>query len=804
MGALSMTTSLSQTVDATVSNLLLAAALLIIQLLPKSGATRFEPAEGGAVAAVTGAGTAVTGVLQDTWYPSCSVMLLTDPTSSPAQILKEFADAGSPWGVVVLRASKPGQANDTTLTSPLPNLIRYARQVRLLYPCVSLVVLSDDLAFWTSFGDLSLAGRLLVWETRLVCATSLPLETVRVLAAAHWIYAMMNTVILVRETPLTHPPRCIIGIKPYYLAFLGYIMTGGVYIMTGGVYIMTGGVYIMTGGVYIMTGGVYHDRWCVYHDRWCVYYDRCVYHDRRYVYHDRWCVYHDRWCVYYDRRYECHDRWCVYHDRWCVYHDRWCVYIMTGGVCVYPDRWRVYSYAPYTQQGAQLVKVASLWPAGSIHLLPGHTLFQSKFSNFHRAKVNVTALPYKPYWDEVVVEADSGSSSGGTKKYSGSDRLMLEAIAQTLNFTIHVLPVQSWQEVVTLVEERVSFVASVVHLILQNRIERYSFTSTYEHSINLGFAMAKPSLRPQWQSLYYPLADGVWATILFLLLIMPPVFYLVSHRSSGGGEMRVGNTVLVVVGALFGQPMQRGLPTSTTWRGLLAAWLVFTFIVTTAYRGNLIAFLSLPKYPPRPETLQHLVTVVNRITMPSYGSEFLNFLRESESPTFRAWGELMTVGVSVTEGLHQALRKRQAHVDGRRYLELVIAESFTDADGETALYVGREGVLPGFNAWPIPHDAPYKDAFDRVINVVIESGLYNKWMADILAQTRREAQQKRKLEQASQTKVEAAAGSSKGVNQSLTLVHLQGPLLLLLLGLLAASLAFIVEVGLMRFWRRGT
>lgn len=44
--------------------------------------------------------------------------------------------------------------------------------------------------------------------------------------------------------------------------------------------------------------------------------------------------------------------------------------------------------------------------------------------------------------------------------------------------------------------------------------------------------------------------------------------------------------------------------------------------------------------------------------MPSYGSTYLDFLRSSESESFRAWGEMMQVGVSVTDGLERALTHR--------------------------------------------------------------------------------------------------------------------------------------------------
>lgn len=91
-------------------------------------------------------------------------------------------------------------------------------------------------------------------------------------------------------------------------------------------------------------------------------------------------------------------------------------------------------------------------PSHSLHsyLQSFSLLFSSHFDttlivccdSFHGARVGVTALPYKPYWT-----VEDGGDINGTVQYSGSDRHMLEAIASTLNFTIHVLPVTTWGQV---------------------------------------------------------------------------------------------------------------------------------------------------------------------------------------------------------------------------------------------------------------------------------------------------------------------------------------------------------------------
>lgn len=69
---------------------------------------------------------------------------------------------------------------------------------------------------------------------------------------------------------------------------------------------------------------------------------------------------------------------------------------------------------------------------------------------------------------------------------------------------------------------------------------------------------------------------------------------------------------LEVLGTLLGQNLSGYLPSSYSSRVLMVAWLVFAFMVGTFYRGNLTASLTLPKYPPRPETLEELANYVDR------------------------------------------------------------------------------------------------------------------------------------------------------------------------------------------------
>ncbi|XP_050712678.1 ionotropic receptor 93a-like [Eriocheir sinensis] len=372
-------------------------------------------------------------------------------------------------------------------------------------------------------------------------------------------------------------------------------------------------------------------------------------------------------------------------------------------------------------------------------LLPAHWTFAmmnavflitkdtSGNNEFHGATVNVTTLPYGVFWDE-------SEGPGNTTVFSGTDYYTLEAISHALNFTIRKVPATSWAEhtrkilpqVLQLVAERRAFFAPVVHTVLPHRLEKIDFSIVYEMS-TISFCMAPPGITAQWQALYYPLSHTVWFSTLLVLLLTPVAFIVLIRKT---GDILAKRTEQFSFGALFqhmagillGQSLLHRLPSFSSSRVLVAAWLVFALILGTVYSGNLTASLTLPKYPPRPETLPQLVEAVDRITMQPYGKEFRKFFAKSDSPLFQKLADMIDFVPSLVEGQRQAAERNQAHLDNLRSQHDNIAKSYSRADGSELLYIGRESIMPGQSAWPLPHDAPYTAVIDRHLMAVVEVG----------------------------------------------------------------------------------
>ncbi|ROT70077.1 Variant Ionotropic Glutamate Receptor [Penaeus vannamei] len=444
-----------------------------------------------------------------------------------------------------------------------------------------------------------------------------------------------------------------------------------------------------------------------------------------------------------------------------LFHDHW-TFSMMNVMLVTTERTSrsircgVYVQFPYSPAGSQLVRLASWTPQRGLQLQTSLPLFPDKFSNFYGAPINVSAKSYKPYWFELKEEAADGS-----KKLSGMDYLLLETVAKALNFTIKVTPIASWAESLDNVVAKQSYITPVIHAVLRNRLERFDFTIPYTYA-SYSISMRTPGLAPKWQSLYYPLNGVVWVSIVATTALVVVVILMMNRLGdaiSPGKSLDPGTTVIEVVGILIGENLYKTLPSENSRRVLLAAWLVFAFVLGSAYTGNLTAALTLPKYPPPPRDSpgtcaqrRQVAKSSSRVTMEPWGRDYKAFFKDSGSDVFTKLADLMELGPELLFGLDQATRKRipilfiypvyllflpllslllpllpngsspsrTAHMDSRAVLLLNIAESFTKADGTTPLYVVRESAIPGMSAWPVPHDAPFKKNLDRCIRASLE------------------------------------------------------------------------------------
>ncbi|XP_064107713.1 glutamate receptor ionotropic, delta-1-like [Macrobrachium nipponense] len=481
----------------------------------------------------------------------------------------------------------------------------------------------------------------------------------------------------------------------------------------------------------------------------------------------------------------------------------------------------VIAYLPY-RPGENIVQVATWTPTSGLKHSSIYQMFPEKYSNFFGSYMNVTCWPFMPYFMSMEEVTGESSLSGA---YTGRDYIMLETLASILNFTINILPVESWDEMMLKVVQRVSFMSPMKMSILPHLLKDMDFSIAYEPE-TLTFAMKKPELKPRWQNLYYPLNNSVWALTLATVGLMPFVLFVIDRLRHDYKSRPWSSPWLVVqetIGTFLGQPPSPTVPNNDSFRILMAAWVLFTFLMGSAYRANLTAFLTLPKYPPRIETLKEFIKAESIMLIPPDTVDFYNGFKQSPPGDLRTLSERMFFVTDISEGFPRVLKENAAYMYERRNLELNIARYYTSEDNSwTPLYVARDNIWPGSSAWPIVRDAPFKPTLDRHLRRFVETGLLYKWdqeIVDLYKRATRESRRKKETEDREKhrspseeldvapgnavkdpvTKGEFAIGNGGdegGEIKPLSLVHLQGPLFILLFILVFAVLVFAVEVFL--------
>ncbi|XP_071523927.1 uncharacterized protein [Panulirus ornatus] len=185
--------------------------LLILVVLVVPVVTQFPRSSGDEQKAITLSAGAVRAVLSAVAQHTCSTFLLADNKMSASTVSKVLDQLRTPWGTVVFEVTSKSEKFNVT-QEQLSLVVDKARRLRGTLWCVTVVVVSDDPAFLAAFVDLSYKSGLLVWPTRLLAVTHLPLPELQHLQRP---FSMTNAMLLIAESAI-ESFRCSVYIHlPY-------------------------------------------------------------------------------------------------------------------------------------------------------------------------------------------------------------------------------------------------------------------------------------------------------------------------------------------------------------------------------------------------------------------------------------------------------------------------------------------------------------------------------------------------------------------------------------------------------------
>ncbi|KAK8389000.1 hypothetical protein O3P69_020760 [Scylla paramamosain] len=165
------------------------------------------------------------------------------------------------------------------------------------------------------------------------------------------------------------------------------------------------------------------------------------------------------------------------------------------------------------------------------------------------------------------------------------------------------------------------------------RIEDFDATVSYWME-GFGLALLKPQPLPKWRSVYYPFTPLVWASAALAFSVVTIAFYLQDIAETKPTTKNSGLVWLYVLRPMLSHALPR-LPVTHSQRVFVASWWLTSLILTTAYTANLIAFLTIPLYPKKLQTVEELAESNYRLA--SRWDSSVNALASPVLATLRAF-----------------------------------------------------------------------------------------------------------------------------------------------------------------------
>ncbi|XP_063875892.1 probable glutamate receptor [Scylla paramamosain] len=244
-------------------------------------------------------------------------------------------------------------------------------------------------------------------------------------------------------------------------------------------------------------------------------------------------------------------------------------------------------------------------------------------------------------------------------------------------------------------------------------------------------------------------------------------------------------------GALLEQP-PREPSVTVSGQMLVGWWLVYTMVIVAAFRSSFIAHLTVQSTTKPVETLEELVKQKNwgwSLEKKFFKGAVYDYFMKHTLPAVKEMMSKVEIR-DADDALEKILEGGYTHITFEKYISVIIASQYTDAQGRTPYYIGTKDIpVLVYAGFVLRKGAPFYHRFTRMINQLEDGGILSKWIAEVV--TRRIKKNREKLNN-SQQGTKTIAPQEKGV--VLGLDHVQGGFYMLFLGCTLGLLSLLGEI----------
>ncbi|XP_040565678.1 uncharacterized protein [Lepeophtheirus salmonis] len=245
------------------------------------------------------------------------------------------------------------------------------------------------------------------------------------------------------------------------------------------------------------------------------------------------------------------------------------------------------------------------------------------------------------------------------KDYWGYEYSIIEEASKQFNFNFKIInPADGqWGKINEKTGKWTGVVGDVIYntidiaisAIFQTFSRRMALDGTVHFSDDYLVIVAPNAKKfPQYLALINPFTPVVWLCMALFIFICSAAFYIIANLEQRitGFELKdwavLKNAFWYVYGTYIGESITRDTKSKNAFavRCVIAVWLYYSFILLSAYGGELKAFLTNPRYTSPIETVKGVVDSGLPWGMVLYGEDEERIMAETTDPYLkRLWEE---------------------------------------------------------------------------------------------------------------------------------------------------------------------
>ncbi|KAK3856461.1 hypothetical protein Pcinc_037222 [Petrolisthes cinctipes] len=407
----------------------------------------------------------------------------------------------------------------------------------------------------------------------------------------------------------------------------------------------------------------------------------------------------------------------------------------------------VYRRCHYCSQGEAGMEVLGRWNVSAAAIPSQPMLFTEDPENYKGHKFRLVEKNYFPYTSSMRVTQEPATQlihqdSLGTR--------IITAMAHSLNFTYVVHePVDGqwgaevdgqWNGMVrTLLLEDADVCLDLT--VAPKRASVIQFAGAYIDESAV-FLTTKPRPLPEYLSLVRPFTWEVWLVVVVSIVVWGVSVWLllkVWPQALGGRVLDLKSALFYSLGIILEDPPLLP-PNNPTGQMLVGWWLAGSLVIVSMYRSLLISHLVVQGKSPVINTMPELVGRPGY----SWGTVRINgmlmtILGTSADPVKKRLYEDMQV-LTIEDGIRRVLDEDFAYFHSTYYMRLLVATRYTDPSGYTPIHISTSRLnLYSGNSFSFRPGAPFFHRFSLARQRLLEAGLINYWMDDVINTRTREA-----------------------------------------------------------------